>query len=376
MRHRSAGAAHLPRRTERVPHLPEHFRLAKDLRVQPGRNSEEMRYSLALFQRVQMVADRLDLEVELLLDEPLDSMLPAFQRRRERVYLGPVAGADYDAVLRVALQRLERTRQRLAGDAQPLPRFQRRGVGWLRPVMTMRIGLRLRTREQRAAQPLPGLVDLPGANQFEKLFVHRVLPCFRRRGPALFLQLRTNARERIRCVPPIRCTGRMRRGRSARGSESHPINSRIFLASAGLAPPVETATVTGPRCTMDGAIKPHSSTTSTTFKRVFSRSASAWTLRWTSGSSVAAMASHAPARSPGAYARRIQRMRPSEARRSNSGVASGLTSVTFAPEASSCAVLRSATSPPPTTTARRPGDVQICRVVMRQSAPLQSFSVH
>ena len=76
-------------------------------------------------------------------------------------------------------------------------------------------------------------------------------------------------------------------------------DSRSLRARAGDAPPVEIATVTGPRCTMEGAMKLQLGGSSTALSITPRASASSKMRRLTSRLLVAAMAMNAPARSPG-----------------------------------------------------------------------------
>ncbi len=135
---------------------------------------------------------------------------------------------------------------------------------------------------------------------------------------------------------------------------SSPISRFIRLASAGEAPAVEIATASGPVRTIAGRMKLHSGGTSTTLTSIARASASSNTRMFRSVSSVAAIAISAPSRSPVAYSRRSHRIEPSSASWTSSGCASGATSVTSASQASSPSTFSSPTSPPPTTTHRRP----------------------
>ena len=97
---------------------------------------------------------------------------------------------------------------------------------------------------------------------------------------------------------------------SSSGPITSPIRSRSFPASAGAAPPVDTATWRSPRWRTAGAIKLESPGTSTTLTGMPRDSASAATAPLVSGSSVAAIARNAPDRSPGRHARSSRSISP------------------------------------------------------------------
>ena len=109
-----------------------------------------------------------------------------------------------------------------------------------------------------------------------------------------------------------------RPARRARGPTSSAICERSRFASAGEAPPVETATAIGPsRCTA-GRMKLQSSGTSATLQSIPRASASAWTRSFTARSEVAAITRNAPSRSLRlvAAARATRRRAPRTRRRS------------------------------------------------------------
>jgi hypothetical protein len=84
------------------------------------------------------------------------------------------------------------------------------------------------------------------------------------------------------------------------------------------------------------------------------RSASSYTAMFTSVSLVAAIAMNVASRSPVSYSRWIHSIEPSDASCWRSRLACGAISVTAPSQASRPSTFSSPTSPPPTTTQRRP----------------------
>ena len=107
------------------------------------------------------------------------------------------------------------------------------------------------------------------------------------------------ARRRRSRASPSNAPGRPRRRRTLR-----PDGRAATRRSAGLSPPVETATVTGPsRCTA-GRMKEEWARSSALLTQTPAASASSWTAPSTSGRPVAVTTSRKPPASPRAYARR------------------------------------------------------------------------
>ncbi len=135
---------------------------------------------------------------------------------------------------------------------------------------------------------------------------------------------------------------------------SASIRRRSLAARPGEAPPVEMAMTRSPRRTTAGTMKSDAAGASTMSASTPARRASMPTHVFTRGSSVAAITSALPGRSSRAYRRFTHLTRPVRSNRRNAGENAGLTTVTCAPAASSPAVLRTATRPPPTTSTGRP----------------------
>ena len=157
-----------------------------------------------------------------------------------------------------------------------------------------------------------------------------------------------------RSASPGRSSPNSSHSRASARPTSRAMRCRRRTASAGLLPAVETATVMSPlRCTA-GAMKLQCSRSSTALSGTPSCSASAQTAPFVPRSSVAAIASHAPLRSPLRYGRRLCSIALRRASAPSAGVTSVLTTVTCAPAPTSPCTFCSATAPPPITTARRP----------------------
>src|SRR5207253_964303 len=141
--------------------------------------------------------------------------------------------------------------------------------------------------------------------------------------------------------------------RACSGPTSSAIRERIHCASAGEAPPVETAIVIGPSRWTAGRMNEHSSGTSATLQKTLRISAAAKTASFTSVSEVAAITSRRPSTSSSSNSRRSS----TTGRHSKAAPISGATTVTRAPASRSPRAFSSPTLPPPTT---------------RQSAPSRS----
>ena len=122
------------------------------------------------------------------------------------------------------------------------------------------------------------------------------------------------------------------------------MRSRRRRASTGAAPPVETATITGARSTTLGMMALHSSCWSTTLQGMLAASAAWETRALRSASSVAATTKRQP------LSAEAENSKPRcSTRGTNSGCSSRAMTATRAPARWSNSILRSATSPPPTT---------------------------
>ena len=152
-----------------------------------------------------------------------------------------------------------------------------------------------------------------------------------------------------------RATPARKRRRASRGtrrlrrtpSRSEPRSSRTRRASAGLAPPVPTATASGLRLTIAGMRKVQCSGSSAAFNQTPRFAASSAIAEWIATDPVAANAIAAPARSPLRYARRATvRAGLAPAHAVISSDTSGAITVTVAPVCSSVSTFRAATSPP------------------------------
>ena len=159
-----------------------------------------------------------------------------------------------------------------------------------------------------------------------------------RQGPRL--QMPAQARQDVEGALVLRTERRSR-------------SSRTRRASAGLPPPVDTATVRSPRESTAGTMNVHHRGRSTTFSGTPAAAASAANRR----AAPRRRSPRTPARRPpgrrggrGGPRARSPRAPPA---RANAGDSAGATTHTRAPAASSDSTLRAATAPPPTTTHRR-----------------------
>ena len=133
---------------------------------------------------------------------------------------------------------------------------------------------------------------------------------------------------------------------------------RRRLASAGLAPRVETAIEIGPTRAIAGMMKLQSGGTSTTLTSIVRASASWKTCTLSSVSSVAAKTRKAPSRSSLRYARSSSRSEPSRASSSTSGRAFRATTCTSASAASRPSIFSSPTGPGADDEAAPPTQIQ------------------
>ena len=124
---------------------------------------------------------------------------------------------------------------------------------------------------------------------------------------------------------------------------------RSFRARTGDAPAVEIAICTGARSTSDGMMKLESAALSATFTGTRSARAAFATASFALGSSVAAMTTSAPTRSPGWMRFASWRIAPSNVSSARRAQSSGAITVTRTPERSNVSALFAATGPPPTT---------------------------
>jgi len=130
-----------------------------------------------------------------------------------------------------------------------------------------------------------------------------------------------------------------------------PMTWRSLLERAGESPPVEMATLMGPRSTIEGTMNEQSSGLSTTLQKMRLCRASSLTARLVFSSSVAAMTRKAFSRSSSSYSR-VSISRPSN--EAISSVTPGAMTFTCAPAFRRVSILRAATVPPPTTTTGLP----------------------
>ena len=334
-------------RLPRLAHLAEDLALADDHRVETGRDAEQMRDRGVVVVRVQTLREVVGVEARLLGEEVAHVVDAVVEARRARVDLGAVARGEQHQLGEV----LSGCERRAAPSGRPegatVMRSSRStaAVRWFSPTTT---------RDTPAEAPSLRPSGRRGSDR-----------ACRNRGHV------ANSAPLLE-RPAARSCSRASESRSSRTAHSGPISdctwSLRYVASAGLRPPVPIATTRSPWRTTDMSVNEQLAGSSAALTQIRRASPAAKTSAFTAGSSVAAVASHAPSRSSAVKARSSRVSRPSSCHARTSSSTCEATTCTVAPAASSASILRAAIRPAPTTTHRRPSDQEVHRVP-EQPAP-------